>query len=126
MPPGPVDNSSLLRADGTPKGNLRAVTHYRGVNAKVWRFFHDLYGGGPLMRRRDRIQIEDPPVDAIPPDLLGTASGGGSGVHATAAAAGRPRPGRGSAAAASSGGRPSAVAPVQDDDPGSSGGGSMA
>jgi ubiquitin carboxyl-terminal hydrolase 20/33 len=72
LPPGPIDNSSLLKPNGEPKGSLRAVTHYRGVNAAVWSFFHDIYGGGPMMRRARRIDIFAPPIDPIPVDLLGS------------------------------------------------------
>jgi hypothetical protein len=53
LPPGPVDNARLLGKDGKPLPNLRAATHYRGVNANVWNFLHSIYGGGPMLRRKD-------------------------------------------------------------------------
>ena len=53
LPPGPVDNARLLGKDGKPLPNLRAITHYRGVNANVWTFLYSIYGGGPTLKRRD-------------------------------------------------------------------------
>ena len=77
VPPGPIDNARLLGRGGKPLPNQRAVIHYRGVNVnvslkaaaaelasppppvlcassplQVWTFLHDIYGGGPALRRR--------------------------------------------------------------------------
>jgi hypothetical protein len=32
----------------------------------VWKFLYDVYGGGPVLRRRT-IQLYEPPLDAEPP-----------------------------------------------------------
>lgn len=90
LPPGPVDNSSLLRANGSPRGNLRAAVHFRGVNGSVWQFFHGLYGGGPRMRRRRKIDIYEEPVDPIPPDLLGSLPAGSAPAEGGVAAGSGP------------------------------------
>ncbi len=117
LPPGPIDNSALLRANGSPKGHLQPVTHYRGVNAAVWNCFHDLYGGGPLLRRADRIDIYAPAVDPIPPDLLGTfvSSSGESAaddiVLTSSSDARKGRAGAGGGGTPATAGEPVAVAP---------------
>ena len=53
LPPGPVDNTRLLGKNGKPLPNLKAAIHYRGVNERVWAFLHGIYGGGPVLRRRE-------------------------------------------------------------------------
>jgi len=50
--PGPIDNSNLVTSDGRPRPGLKVVEHYRGVNEAVWEFWHERYGGGPVIRRR--------------------------------------------------------------------------
>jgi Ubiquitin carboxyl-terminal hydrolase/DUSP domain len=53
LPPGPIDNARLLDKSGHPLPNQRAIIHYRGVNYKVWRFLSSIYGGGPLLKRKE-------------------------------------------------------------------------
>jgi len=53
LPPGPIDNARLLDKAGNPLPNQRAAVHYRGVNVRVWRFLHGVYGGGPVLRRKE-------------------------------------------------------------------------
>mmetsp|Transcript_75952 Transcript_75952/g.158406 ORF Transcript_75952/g.158406 Transcript_75952/m.158406 type:complete len:447 (-) Transcript_75952:116-1456(-) len=51
--PGPIDNSPLLEPfSQQPKPGLEASTHYRGVNQDVWSYWINIYGGGPVIRRR--------------------------------------------------------------------------
>jgi len=51
--PGPIDNSRLLdRETGRPRPGLRPVDDYRGVNSSIWTFWHERYGGGPVVRRK--------------------------------------------------------------------------
>ncbi len=50
--PGPIDNWILLEKNGTPKPKLVRSTHYRGVVKEVWDYFHQLYGGGPVICRQ--------------------------------------------------------------------------
>ncbi|KJE88370.1 hypothetical protein CAOG_000031 [Capsaspora owczarzaki ATCC 30864] len=52
LPPGPISNDRLLDANGVPLPHLKKVTHYRGVNQKVWEYFMKHYGGGPTMVRK--------------------------------------------------------------------------
>jgi hypothetical protein len=53
LPPGPIDNARLLDRSGEPLPNLRPIVHYRGVNVRVWRFLLAIYGGGPVLRRKE-------------------------------------------------------------------------
>jgi len=66
LPPGPVDNACLMRRDGTPQGNLRPRTHYRGINASVWGMFISMYGGGPCIRRATIDMYDETPVPPPP------------------------------------------------------------
>ncbi len=66
LPPGPVDNACLMRRDGTPQGNLRPRTHYRGINASVWNMFIAMYGGGPCIRRATIDMYDETPVPPPP------------------------------------------------------------
>jgi len=50
--PGPIDNSRLLERNGRPRAGLRPVDDYRGVNSAIWSFWHERYGGGPEVRRK--------------------------------------------------------------------------
>eukprot|EP00968_Pinguiococcus_pyrenoidosus_P026919 scaffold7340_cov266-Pinguiococcus_pyrenoidosus.AAC.85 len=46
--PGPIDNHLLLETgEDIFKPDLKAVEHYRVVNAKTWEHLLSLYGGGP-------------------------------------------------------------------------------
>lgn len=49
--PGPIDNSILLMTNGEPKAKLKVSIHYRGVVKEVWDYFHQHYGGGPIITR---------------------------------------------------------------------------
>lgn len=59
-PPGPISNDRLI-VDGQPRPNLVRGTHYRGVNRRVWGYFHHIYGGGPTIVRKS-INIYAAPV----------------------------------------------------------------
>lgn len=50
--PGPIDNSRLLDRDGLPRRGLQPVEDYRGVNSAIWAYWHQCYGGGPAVLRR--------------------------------------------------------------------------
>lgn len=65
-PPGPISNDRLV-VEGQPRPNLVRGTHYRGVNRRVWGYFHRIYGGGPTIIRRS-INVYSPPV---PPSSAG-------------------------------------------------------
>lgn len=50
--PGPIRNDVLADAhSGQPRPNLELVSHYRGVNAVIWKYWVQRYGGGPAIRR---------------------------------------------------------------------------
>jgi hypothetical protein len=49
--PGPIDNSPLVRADGTPREGLRQAADYRLLAAPVFHALLARYGGGPLVLR---------------------------------------------------------------------------
>jgi len=60
--PGPISNQNLLeRGSGKPREGLEPVLHYRGLNAAVWAFLHERYGGGPELRR-SKIDLYSPPI----------------------------------------------------------------
>lgn len=52
--PGPIRNETLVdaRNGNKPRLGLELVTHYRGVNAEIWRYWVARYGGGPCIRRQ--------------------------------------------------------------------------
>ncbi|GJQ15500.1 hypothetical protein GpartN1_g7291.t1 [Galdieria partita] len=50
-PPGPITNGRLLRRDGKPLKGLSPLQDYRGVNAAVWNFLQQIYGGYPEIKR---------------------------------------------------------------------------
>mmetsp|Transcript_3472 Transcript_3472/g.8768 ORF Transcript_3472/g.8768 Transcript_3472/m.8768 type:complete len:105 (-) Transcript_3472:217-531(-) len=49
--PSAISNHTLLEPDGAPRSGLEKGRHYRGVNAAVWDFFQNIYGGGPAIPR---------------------------------------------------------------------------
>lgn len=50
--PGPIRNESLIDSrTGRARLNLELVVNYRGVNAGIWRYWLQRYGGGPVIRR---------------------------------------------------------------------------
>lgn len=62
LPPGPISNDDLFipPLQDSPKDKplqlrpyLQMQVHYRAVNKNVWQIFHRMYGGGPLIIRRD-------------------------------------------------------------------------
>jgi hypothetical protein len=60
--PGQIRNESLLDArTGKPRQGLELVVHYRGVNATIWKYWTQRYGGGPTLRRR-RLDIYSAPI----------------------------------------------------------------
>ncbi|KAF9386418.1 Ubiquitin carboxyl-terminal hydrolase 33 [Podila verticillata] len=46
-PPGPIKNSQFLKDNGHPRAGMKRGTDYRGINHNVWRYLHNIYGGGP-------------------------------------------------------------------------------
>lgn len=64
-PPGAISNDLIQAEDGSPRVNLHRGTHYRGVNSRVWHYFHKIYGGGPCIIRKS-INIYSPaPVGSV-------------------------------------------------------------
>jgi len=62
VPPGPISNDRLLDPKtGLPKPHLSRSTDYRGVVPAIWSYFHEIYGGGPLLAR-PTLDIYDPPL----------------------------------------------------------------
>lgn len=53
LDPGPISNSNLLNKYGELKPRLKIERDYRMVNEKVWRNLFDIYGGGPIFKRRE-------------------------------------------------------------------------
>lgn len=54
-PPGPISNHRLFvggKPEGAPRTGLSRGVHYRGVNERVWNYFHGIYGGGPVIKRK--------------------------------------------------------------------------
>lgn len=53
QPPGPIDNTSLIQqvelADGTRGYKLFDGAPHRKVTQAAWHFFHQTYGGGPVL-----------------------------------------------------------------------------
>lgn len=51
--PGPIDNSRLVdRHTGQSRRGLHPVNDYRGVNGEIWSYWHQRYGGGPVVKRK--------------------------------------------------------------------------
>ncbi|KAF8953007.1 Ubiquitin carboxyl-terminal hydrolase 33, partial [Haplosporangium bisporale] len=44
---GPIKNSQFLKDNGHPRAGMKRGTDYRGINHNVWRYLHNIYGGGP-------------------------------------------------------------------------------
>lgn len=64
-PPGPISNFRLLKSAPSPSSSaagkweklefrthLIRGEHYRGINERVWNYLYNIYGGGPVLRRR--------------------------------------------------------------------------
>eukprot|EP00929_Paragymnodinium_shiwhaense_P016117 TRINITY_DN12430_c0_g1_i1.p1 TRINITY_DN12430_c0_g1~~TRINITY_DN12430_c0_g1_i1.p1 ORF type:complete len:446 (+),score=58.30 TRINITY_DN12430_c0_g1_i1:139-1476(+) len=69
-PPGPLRPEALIdRRTGQPRPNLKPIHHYRGVNANVWSYWAQLYGGGPPIRRR-KLDLYAPPMEEDSPVFL--------------------------------------------------------
>lgn len=49
--PGLISNHLLLDQDSKPLKGLRKAVDYRGVNRRVWNYFYERYGGGPVIIR---------------------------------------------------------------------------
>ncbi|KAG5679922.1 hypothetical protein PVAND_009458 [Polypedilum vanderplanki] len=46
--PGPINNTTIaLQSDTLPIRNVRPGSDYAQINLKLWKFFHNIYGGGP-------------------------------------------------------------------------------
>ena len=57
-PPGPISNNRLFRSSSSKsekleiRANLIRGEHYRGINERVWNYLYNIYGGGPVLKRR--------------------------------------------------------------------------
>lgn len=48
--PGPINNTTIaLQSDTMPIRNVRPGSDYAQINFKLWKFFFDIYGGGPAI-----------------------------------------------------------------------------
>lgn len=48
--PGPINNTTIaLQSDTLPIRNVRPGSDYAQINLKLWKFFFDIYGGGPAI-----------------------------------------------------------------------------
>ena len=59
--PPPISNHRLMRSDGSLRPGLRKIRDYRGVNKRVYKYFEEKYGGGPMMVR-EAIDIYGEPL----------------------------------------------------------------
>ena len=66
LDPGPISNSRLVSKqknnDFAPTEGLERGRDYRGVNEEVWNALHQIYGGGPVIRRYKLDVYSDEPV----------------------------------------------------------------
>ena len=46
LPPGPIDNTPLLEVGGH---KLVDSASYRKLSRSTWSYFHEMYGGGPVI-----------------------------------------------------------------------------
>lgn len=57
-PPGPISNNRLFKSASLKserpelRSNLIRGEHYRGINERVWNYLYNIYGGGPVLKRR--------------------------------------------------------------------------
>lgn len=48
--PGPINNTTIaLQSDTLPIRNVRPGSDYAQINLKLWKFFFEIYGGGPAI-----------------------------------------------------------------------------
>lgn len=48
--PGPINNTTIaFQSDTLPIRNVRPGSDYAQINYKLWKFFFDIYGGGPAI-----------------------------------------------------------------------------
>ncbi|KAF8923656.1 Ubiquitin carboxyl-terminal hydrolase 33, partial [Dissophora ornata] len=67
-PPGPIKNSQFLKDNEQPRAGMKRGTDYRGINRSVWRYLHDIYGGGPeFVRATLDLYAQDPSSLAASP-----------------------------------------------------------
>lgn len=64
MPPSIISNKVDLFDGETLKKELRVNIDYKAVSSKVWYFFLQTYGGGPIIAR-ESIDIYSKPVSGI-------------------------------------------------------------
>ncbi|KAG0224367.1 Ubiquitin carboxyl-terminal hydrolase 33 [Actinomortierella wolfii] len=62
-PPGPIRNSQFLKDNGQPRAGMKRGVDYRGINSRVWRYLHGIYGGGPEFARAT-LDLYAPPPNA--------------------------------------------------------------
>ncbi|CAG8597425.1 7495_t:CDS:10 [Ambispora leptoticha] len=61
-PPPVIDNTAFVSENGLyPKRGMKRGVDYRGVNERVWNYFHRIYGGGPICIRTV-LDLYSPPV----------------------------------------------------------------
>lgn len=69
--PGPITNKEdLLDANNKPKPHLVRASHYRGVSTGVYKYFEQVYGGGPPIKRQtvdiyDKAGVESAEKDQL-------------------------------------------------------------
>lgn len=69
--PGPISNMSIaLQSDTHPIRNVRQGSDYAQINLKLWKFFFNIYGGGPEIILRGASEFSKSEREA---DLVDTA-----------------------------------------------------
>lgn len=69
--PGPINNMSIaLQSDSLPIRNVRQGSDYAQINLKLWKFFFNIYGGGPEIILRGASEFSKSEREA---DLVDTA-----------------------------------------------------
>jgi hypothetical protein len=59
LPPGPINNWTLLKENGELKPGLKPAVHYRAINRKVWETYVFIYTGGPEIVKKSLKIYED-------------------------------------------------------------------
>lgn len=69
--PGPINNMSIaLQSESLPIRNVRQGSDYAQINLKLWKFFFNIYGGGPEIILRGAVEFSKSEREA---DLVDTA-----------------------------------------------------
>lgn len=57
--PGPINNTTIaLQTDTIPVRNVKQGSDYAQINWKLWKFFHNIYGGGPEIILRSGVDMK--------------------------------------------------------------------